>query len=348
MKKSFFALFAAVLLLGVVLFMNKKTESAQGQASFAFDTTQVSQVGEIRVFKNPDTALLVNKSDLWVTGPADYPVDTAKFNKVVNILYRLQSGEVVSRNPDRASEYGLDSVNAKHVNWKDKSGKTVGQVIIGKGSGIDFNSTYWKFADKPEVYRTPGNFSYDIMSRTEDWKDRKPFVVAVKDLQFMDVTWKDSTGMSYQYKLEAVNDSTWRMLSPQPNDVKRAMAQGMAGQLVDMYIDEFVAATDTNKSKIQLDSPAVVVKLDLKGGKSYTLKTSKILDNYAYALHPTRSDTIKVAEWRLAPFKKKPFELIEPPKDTVKADSAKPAASAVPMASPALAAPKKPSVKAGP
>jgi hypothetical protein len=120
MKKSFIALFAAVLLLVVVLFMNKKTESAQGKLSFAFDTAQATQAGEVRVFKNPDTARLVNKSGQWVTGPGDYPVDTAKLNKVVKILYHLQTSEVVSRNPDRASEYGLDTANAKHVEWKDQ------------------------------------------------------------------------------------------------------------------------------------------------------------------------------------------------------------------------------------
>jgi hypothetical protein len=132
------------------------------------------------------------------------------------------------------------------------------------------------------------------------------------------------------------------MVSPQANDVKRAMAQEMAGRLADMYIDEFVAAGDTNKAKIQLDTPAVSVKFDLKGGKSYTIKTSRILDNYVYALHPSRSDTIKIAEWRFSPFKKKPFELVEPPKDTVKADTAKAANSAAPAASAAPVAEKKP------
>jgi L-lactate utilization protein LutC len=311
MKKSLIALLVAIVGLGGVMFLNKRGETTRGQLHFVFDTTGYSQMASLSVIKAPDTSNLEFVNNQWVVAKDQWPVDTSRVNKILKQLYQFQDGEVVSRNPERASEYGVDSAAGKQVSWKDKSGKVVAQVIIGKTSGADYNSTYWKYIDKPEVYRTYGNFSWDVYPKDDDWRNKKFFAFAKSEIQFVDVTWKDSMGVSAQYRLEAVNDSTWKMLAPAPSPAKRDMATEIANRLVEMQVDDFLSAKDTNKSKIALDSPMVVAKVELKNGKFFEIKAGKSFDYYAYTIFPGRSDTVKVSNWRFEPFKKKPFELVD-------------------------------------
>lgn len=324
MKKSLLALAAAIVLLGLILFMNKRQAAASGKGQYAFDTAQYTQMGSMTIAQGADTAKLEVKNGEWVVAKDGWLADTTRVNKVIKALYGLQNQDIVSRNPERASEYGLDSTAGKKVWWSDKSGKEVAAIVVGKTSASDFSSTYWQFLGKPEVFSTPGNFSWEVMARDTEWKQRRFFPGAVlKDLQFVEVTWRDSLGVPYSYRLEAVNDSTWRMLSPAPNPVKRQMAQDIYNKVIEFQVDDFMAATDTNKSKIALDSPMVVIKAEFKGGKTSEMKVGKTLDSYSYGLHPHRADTVKMGSWRFDPLKKKPFELIEPVVDTAKADNAK-------------------------
>jgi hypothetical protein len=172
------------------------------------------------------------------------------------------------------------------------------------------------------VYRTPGNFTWEIATKDDDWKDRKLFGATAKDVKTIETTWKDSTGVVYSYKLEATTDSTWKMLAPQDsNRVKNAVAGDMASRFADMSVDEFVTPQDTNVAKVRLDTPAVWVKVTLKTGTIHELKASKTLGGYAYTQHPSRKDLIKLSSWRFDAFKKKPFELLDAPRPP-KADSA--------------------------
>jgi hypothetical protein len=180
------------------------------------------------------------------------------------------------------------------------------------------------------VYRTPGNFTWEIATKDDEWKDRKLFAFTAKDVKSVEASWKDSTGIGYSYKLESLTDSTWKMVAPQDsNRVNNAAAAEMASRFAEMSIDEFVAANDTNVSKVKLDTPAVFVKVGLKNGTSQELKAAKTMAGYAYTQHPFRKDLIKLSAWRFDAFKKKPFELLEAP-PAPKADSAHGAGNAAP------------------
>jgi hypothetical protein len=164
----------------------------------------------------------------------------------------------------------------------------------------------------------------------------------------VEVSWIDSTGKPFAYKLESVTDSTWKMLAPQDsNRVKNAMGTEMATRFAEMSVDEFVGAADTNLAKVKLDSPSVWVKVGLKNGKVglkngtvHELKASKTLGGYAYTQHPAHKDLIKLSAWRFDSFKKKPFELLEAP-PAPKVDSTNPA-DAIKIEPAAAPAPAKP------
>jgi len=170
-KKTLLALAAAVLLLAVALFLDHHRDVSRLSSQFAFDTAQKADISYLRVIQQNDTAVLLKTGGMWVTAQDSFPVDTAKMNKDLSYLLSLQSKEMVSSDPARLSEYGLDSNEAKHVEWKTAGGTTY-RAVIGKTSGVDYSSTYWKFEDKPEVYNTPGDFTWEVGVHPADWKDR--------------------------------------------------------------------------------------------------------------------------------------------------------------------------------
>ena len=326
MKRTLIILVAALAVLGLILMKKRNTDKSMSKDAFVLDSTWKANVTDLHVFKKPDTTRLQKKDGKWTVAKDGFTVDTSKINKVLTHVFSLQDKEMVSNSAARLAEYGLDSVEAKHVGVKDAAGKSA-DVVIGKTSGADYSSTYWKWEGKPEVYRTPGNFTWEIATKDNDWKDRKLFAATAKDVKFVEATWKDSTGAVYTYKLEAVTDSTWKMLAPQDsNRVKNSMATEMATRFAEMSIDEFTVATDTNLAKVKLDTPAVWIKIGLKSGASHEMKATKVMDGYTYAQHPARKDTIKISAWRWDAFKKKPFELLEAPPPP-KADSSKPTAA---------------------
>ncbi|MDB5050252.1 MAG: hypothetical protein JWO30_3323 [Fibrobacteres bacterium] len=325
MKRTLIVLLAALALLAGILFKKRSNENSISKDAPVLDSAYKAGVTVFRVVKKPDTSALQKKDGKWVVAKDAFSVDTSKINKVMTDIFSLQNKELVSTSSARLAEYGLDSNEAKHVTIQDGSGKTLAQVVIGKTSGADYSSTYWKWESKPEVYRSPGNFTWEIATKDDDWKDRKLFSATSKDVKFVEAAWKDSTGLTYNYKLEAVTDSTWKMLAPQDsNRVKNAVATEMATRFAEMSIDEFVTANDTNVAKVKLDSPAVYVKIGLKNGTVHELKAGKTISGYAYTQHPARKDLIKLSAWRFDSFKKKPFELLEAP-PVAKADSAHPA-----------------------
>lgn len=339
MKRTLIVLLAALALLAAILFKKRSAETSMRADAPVLDSASKAQVASFRVVKRPDTSALRKQDGRWVVAKDSFAVDTSKINKVMTELFSLQGKELVSKNPARLGEYGLDSGEAKHVTLSDASGKAMAQVVIGKTSGADYSSTYWKWEDKPEVYRTPGNFTWEIATKDNDWKDRKLFKEDPKEVRSVETTWKDSTGMTYSYKLEAVTDSTWKMVAPQDsNRVKNAAANEMASRFAEMSIDEFVAPGDSNLAKVSLDTPAVYVKISMKNGASHELKASPTLAGYAYTKHPTRSDLIKLSAWRFDTFKKKPFELLEAP-PVAKADSSKSVAASAKPATAAASAP---------
>jgi hypothetical protein len=330
MKRTLIVLVAALAVLGLILMKKNSTEKSMRTDRFVLDSAWKANVNSFVVIKKPDTTRLEKKDGKWVVAGNGFPVDTAKIGKALGYIFKLQDKELVSKSADRLAEYGLDTAEAKHVSIKEPSGKSA-QVVIGKTSGADFSSTYWKREGNPEIYRTPGNFTWEIGVKPDEWKEHKLFSATPKDVKSIEVTWKDTSGTAYSYKLEAVTDTTWKMLAPQDsNRVNNALASEMASRFAEMSIDEFLDRKDTNVAKAKLDSPMVTVKVGLKNGTSGEIKASKAVDGYAYARHPARPDTIKLSSWRFDSFRKKPFELLvaPPPPKPDSGKSARPGASA--------------------
>lgn len=326
MKRTLIVLLGAVLILALILLKKNHDEKKSDGDSFAIDSILKTTVTNIKVIKNNDSVDLQKKDALWRVSKGNFPVDTARLTKVFTGIFGLQSKEVVSRNPERYSEYGLDSIEAKKVIFQKESGENIAEVFIGKTSGSDYSSTYWRWAAKPEVYRSPGNFSSEIVTKANEWKQRKILALNQSDLKTIEVNWHDSLGSLVHFKLSATSDTSWKMLEPQDsNRVKNMVASEIARSITDLTIDQFVEANDTNLSALKLDSPWVFVKITTKSGVNNEIKFSRdfgghmdehssskvMLGAMNYVQHPTEKEIVQVANWRVKALQKRPFELLD-------------------------------------
>ena len=174
MNKTLLWFGGATLLLALVLIVVKVGERGSNLLNpegYVFDTAQVSEVVWLRVIYQHDTAELERKGSTWVGVRTGEPASTERVQRALSGLLGIRSLEKVSESNDstRLDEFGISAADAKQVDWKLTSGEKF-RVLLGKTAGTDFNSTYWKWEDKAGVYRTPGDFTFDLASQEAEWK----------------------------------------------------------------------------------------------------------------------------------------------------------------------------------
>ena len=162
MIKKLLVLVVVVIALVLIVTLKKKADAKNNGQHYALDAGLKSKTMGFKIIGTDETVEIKQKDKQWVTGIKDFPADTGKVARAIKLLFELQNKEVISRNPERAKEYGLDSLTRKRVEIYDVNGKTLKAVYIGKNSGTDYNSNYWKMESGDEVYITPGAISFDF------------------------------------------------------------------------------------------------------------------------------------------------------------------------------------------
>ncbi len=319
MKKSSIYLVAALAVLVGLLALNNTMRKKASLGVSALSADMATSTRFFKVETNEDTASLAMSGSVWVTSDNEFPADTAKVNKVLKAIFELKSDELVSRNPDRASEYGLDSTAVKIVTLLDGGGKQLARVAIGKTSSADWNSTFWKMYGSNKVYRTLGNIGSDLSGKINDWKDKKLYAFKKEEVKSMDVTWRDTLGVLTSFAVQVKEDGTWETVAPEYGNAKKSPVDVMASRFEQLTIDEFPTQDDNT---VVTHTPDLAVKVLLKDGQEHQLK-AQISGNHYYMKHPNRSESVKLSKWRLDVFQKPLSDIFEPiPAEAAEKDTA--------------------------
>jgi hypothetical protein len=328
-KKTLLTLAGALLLLAVILLVKDWRDKDAAKPRYVFDAAY-EDVARLTIAYQQDSVTLIRLGRLgarlggdgghagrWVNAADSFPADTARLMRVLDRVLTLQNRERAARSPDSAllAEYGLNDAEAKRISWTGADG-TRHTVLVGKTSGTDFGSTYWKFADKEEVYLTPGSFTHDIPARPHDWKDKNLFPFFVyEDVQSVEVEWMDPTGSRVHYKLErGTGDTAYMMTAPLRAVVPAANAVKVYEQTPQFVIDEFVDPLDPRLPFAGLDDRVLTVRTVMKDGTVRELLAGHDLDGMHFARHPfVKRSIIRIAAWRVNFFKKTPEQLLTPP-----------------------------------
>ncbi len=317
MKKPLLALGGALLLLVAVLVIRDQMEKAALRPQYAFPNLQQEDPVSLRIIYQDDSAALFRAGGVWFTAGDSVPVDSLKIATALRSLRGIQVREMVSRDPDssRLVEYGLVPSEIKVREWDTASGARQ-FAHLGKASGSDFASNFWKHPDAPEVYRTPRSITYDFPARPVDWKGRMPFPFFLyEDVASVEVRWRDDEGTEHHYRLDRVSDTAAVLVEPFESEVPRRSAAAIFVQTPQFVIDGFVDPQDPHVLVSDLDNPALVVRTTMKDGTVHLFEAGPAIDGHHYARHPgARNTFIKVRQWRVDFFKKTVDDVLtEPP-----------------------------------
>lgn len=316
MKNNLIILAVCVAAIVGLIFFKKKLAGQGSNIKPVYPAETFNALKKIRINSVSDHVELLLKDGKWLVSPSNFPADTTKVSEVLTALKSLQSADIVSRNPERLGEYGLDSMTTHKVELLDQSDKPLASLYIGKHSSIDFSSTFWKRAENPDVFRTPGSFSYSFSGNTESWKDHKLYAFEKPDVRELEVTWIDSSNKVQHWKVVSKGNDMWEMVAPKPGKANAAKLGTMASRFATLTIDEFVKADSIVPIP---DSTRLLIKVTLNNGKSHELKAHEI-ETSDYLTHPSQPVQIKLANWRLNVFKEYADSLWQAP-DTSVADT---------------------------
>jgi hypothetical protein len=317
-KKTLLSLAGALLLLAAILLIKDFRDKAAAKPRYVFKTP-VEEVTSLTLAYQQDsiTVLRLGGTGRWVNAADSFPADTALLFRVLDRVLAVQNRERVSRSADtaRLAEYGLSAAEAKRAAWTRADG-TRESVLLGKTSGTDYASTYWKFEDQPEVYLTPGSFTHEIPAGANNWKDRNLFPFFVyEDVQSVEVDWIDGSGARVHYKLErGTGDTGYVMTLPNRTPLPRANAVKVFEQTPQFVVDAFVDSLDPRLLLAGPDESAITVRTVMKNGEVRALQVGPVLDGVHFARHPAAPRyVVGIAAWRLNFFKKTPEQLLAPP-----------------------------------
>jgi hypothetical protein len=199
MKKTLCFFAVALLVLGAVFWAMEHRERAASRSPSGLADARPDDLVRLRVDYLGDSVTLMREGRRWVTAGDRFPADTARLRRVLDGVLGLQRRETVSADAvadEDLAPYGLDSASARRVEWTLATGEVV-RVLLGRTSGIDFGSIFWKPAGEPGAWRTPGTFVWDVSSRPKDWKDTTLFArFTPEDVVRLDVEWREPDGAS--------------------------------------------------------------------------------------------------------------------------------------------------------
>jgi hypothetical protein len=318
LKKALLSLLGALLLLGLVFWFTNHREKAAARPRHAF-TLGPDEVVRLRVDYLGDSATLIRTGRGWLTAADSFPADTARLRRVLGHLLALQNRETVSDSADAAAlaEYGLDSATVKRVEWELADGRVI-RVRLGKISGIDFGSTFWKPAADPAVYRTPGTFIWQVSSRVRDWKDTNLYAgFSERDVRSVEVAWRTPDSVRHAYRLErdsGKGDTAFRLAKPFAAPALRAPAAKIFRHAAQFKIDEFPPGVDSSAAFAALDHPVMTLRIVLQDGSARTVEAGAEVDAYyRYVRHSWHKAPVRVFRWRFDYFAKTPGDFVEAP-----------------------------------
>lgn len=324
MKRALLALLGALVALGIVVAILRWREAAAVRPRLAFANARLADAVALRIRYADDSATLRRKDGHWVVAGDDFPADTGHLRRAFEALASLQTLETVADSADAAAlvEYGLSPSETKRVEWKSADG-TTHRVQLGRLSGIDYESMFWKPEDGPRVYRTPGKFVWEFSSRAVDWKDTNLYYprasFAAEDVQSLDVEWKSADSASgihpamttVAYRLERKGDSDFALTRPLAAPASRAEAVKLFRYASQFKIDFFVPGGDGLAADAALDAPFMTIRIGLKDGGERTVTAGAEVEQlYRYARYASRPEPVRVFKWRFEYFRKNPEALV--------------------------------------
>jgi len=273
-------LVALAALSGVYFWYSKKGDEKEEAAKISLVEIDADAISSIHYLREDTDITFVKQDDKWISrDEPDRPIYQNYVNSIVNAIKSIQAERIVSENPERLADYGLDNPQtALEITLND------GKVIIIKlGSQIiDSKGYYGLVNDGNIVYQLPNSIG-NVLKRSDveftDVEDTPD--VESSNITYFKVALKNGTEYEFEKETELFFNNagntfdSWKILKPY-GETYTADGTKIQEQLEYYTNLNFLSCVDykgEDLSKYGLDEPYATVHVDYYETRTETLET---------------------------------------------------------------------------
>ena len=162
------ALISLAVLVGVYLLIQRGQLQYSSQSSQLF-TVEADDVNRFLIQNKTDAIELSRQDSTWVISGNDTLV--VKLQSIDNFLDKVllvETGTLVSKNPEKWSKYSVDDSTGTHLALIDAEGNTMEYAVFGR-SKSDYARNYVRTHKDPKVHLTNESILHYLSTSPTYW-----------------------------------------------------------------------------------------------------------------------------------------------------------------------------------
>ncbi|MFP4013433.1 MAG: DUF4340 domain-containing protein [Chitinispirillaceae bacterium] len=272
-KKMILGLGVLVLVIAIFIVSEKLNSKKPSERDLKlFPGLEENKISSVMVREGDKAVKLEKKNGVWMVGKASedqdssatekeafYTADSASVQVALEKLVSMKKGDLISRNPEKQSEFGVDNSGGMLVEiWKG-SDNSVGAVRIGE-KGIEWNSNCVRLIGNDSVYSVLGGLRYSLYSELDKWREKRIVQFSRGSAEKISLIKKDGSSTVLEK-----SDSGWTITEPIQHMAAIDTVDKMLDVLSSLKTAEFVY--DTPQDSVSgLSEPSLAVAVTLNGG----------------------------------------------------------------------------------
>lgn len=181
-KRRFYYLLITIILIFTIFFLkNNWSKIIPQKSNKIFPDLKQEAIKEIQIETETSNTRIYKKDNRWFLkkNSLEYHADEDKINRIISAFINLEKLEVVSNNPDKFKDLGIDKQKVTLINNFNKKYP----LYIGSLSSTEKN--YLKTEKNNEVFLGEG-FSNFLL--TDDFRDLKIYLIKnEEDINFIEI-----------------------------------------------------------------------------------------------------------------------------------------------------------------
>ena len=304
-KSTILLLVGFVLLLGYILFLDKKPADKAAAPQEKLLTLTAADIQKITLKKESETLTFKkdDKGEWMIVEPLEAKADSLEVGGLVDAFADLKIDRVVEKAGGDPKKYDIPQ---REVSLWVKGQDRPVHILLGPPNKIDATVYAQKEGD-PRIVLLPSTLTTPLEKKLFDFRQKDVFKFTTKDVAGIAISAK---GAHWE---ASKKDDEWMLAAPVKGLAKESKMTGLLDSLSGLRAKEFAAEDKkpADLKKYGLDKPEYTVTLKMPGAAAETVFAFHKADDKTYVT-TSQSTKILVPESDVLPdLEKKPAELRE-------------------------------------
>lgn len=256
-----------IVLLAIPVYFTRASQGKETKvepAPLAPPGLKAGDVAQIEIWRGKDAPFVLKQdSGGWrVPSRFDAPADAADIDALLDkVLKAERLGKPSTEDAAKFVLYSLDDDEAVHLKLADKTGKTLVELMLGRGEDGSRDFVRLVGPDQPKgIFELTGmggdwdtlysRLQLDADGRTETrrWLDLSSFRVFEQGARISRLVIRD-TDRTFEFRHDPVDDNKWTALQPRAGEGETPAIAGVLGALENLGASD-IAGRDTDAVKL--------------------------------------------------------------------------------------------------